>query len=106
MATFTRRFPIAISRSLVAATLLWLLVAVLVVLGLLGIYLFDWSHARADFRPNGSDTVAALPILGFATVGGLIAWRQPGNRIGWLLMATALTATLLQVPKLYAGLAF
>jgi signal transduction histidine kinase len=84
---------------------LWLLALVFVVLTLLAIYLFDWSHAHADFRPDASDTVATLPIMAFATVGALIAWQQPRNRIGWLLIITAITAVLLQVPKLYAGLA-
>src|SRR4249920_1833412 len=30
-------------------------------------------------------------IGGFATVGALLAWKRPGNPIGWLLAATGLT---------------
>jgi len=29
-------------------------------------------------------------IVGFATVGALLAWKRPGNPIGWLLSATGL----------------
>jgi hypothetical protein len=39
----------------------------------------------------GEGTVA---ILGFALVGALITSRQPRNRIGWLMITIALTATV------------
>src|SRR5438309_6467520 len=77
----------------------------LLVVGGLAIYLPDWSHTRLDFRPTASDVVSVFPILAFATVGALIAWSQPRNRIGWFLIATAIAATFLTLPKLYAGLA-
>ena len=35
-----------------------------------------------------------IAILGFALVGALIASRQPRNRIGWLLIAIAVAATV------------
>jgi signal transduction histidine kinase len=35
--------------------------------------------------------VAVAFILGFATVGALLAWKRPANPIGWLLSATALS---------------
>ena len=34
---------------------------------------------------------AVVFIVSFATVGALLAWKRPGNPIGWLLSATGLT---------------
>ena len=53
----------------------------------------------------GSDLFGTVPILAFATVGALIVWRQPRNRIGWLLIASGFMAVFLALPRLYAGLA-
>src|SRR5207244_1936835 len=39
-------------------------------------------------RSNGAVVVAC--IVAFATVGALLAWKRPGNPIGWLLSATGL----------------
>jgi signal transduction histidine kinase len=40
---------------------------------------------------NTADGVAAVTlIVGFATVGALLAWKRPANPIGWLLSATGL----------------
>jgi MFS family permease len=40
---------------------------------------------------SGLDVVAvAVFIAAFATVGALLAWKRPGNPIGWLLSATGL----------------
>src|SRR3989440_6954188 len=100
-----QRFVPRLSVPFYLATGLWLFVLALVILGAAAIYLPDWSHARADFRPNASDVVSVFPILAFASVGALIAWSQPRNRIGWFLIATAIAATFLSLPKLYAGLA-
>src|SRR2546421_6366972 len=100
-----QRFVPRLSVPFYLATGLWLLVLALVILGAAAIYLPDWSHARSDFRPNASDVVSVFPILAFATVGALIAWSQPRNRIGWFMIATAIAATFLSLPKFYAGLA-
>ncbi len=34
--------------------------------------------------------VVVVFIAAFATVGALLAWKRPGNPIGWLLSATGL----------------
>jgi hypothetical protein len=40
---------------------------------------------------NGSDVVVVIVfVAAFATVGALLAWKRPGNPIGWLLSATGL----------------
>jgi signal transduction histidine kinase len=36
-------------------------------------------------------TVAVAFIVGFASVGALLAWKRPANPIGWLLCATGLS---------------
>src|SRR5438309_2546581 len=77
----------------------------LLVVGGLATCLPDGDHSRPYCQPTASDVGSAFPILAFATVGALIAWSQPRNRIGWFLIATAIAATFLTLPKLYAGLA-
>jgi len=103
--TAVRRFAPRLSGSFYVPALLWLLVVALLVVGGIAIFVPDWSQARPDFRPNGSDVISVFPILAFATVGALVAWYQPRNLVGWLLIATAFAATFLISPKLYAGLA-
>jgi signal transduction histidine kinase len=51
-------------------------------------------------------TVAVAFIVGFATVGALLAWQRPANPIGWLLCASGLSYAagafgllLLQFPR-------
>ena len=45
----------------------------------------------ANQNGNGPDKVIAIVFIGaFATVGALLAWKRPGNPIGWLLSATGL----------------
>ena len=44
---------------------------------------------------NGLDMVAGLTfIVAFATVGALLAWKKPGNPIGWLLSGSGLAYAL------------
>src|SRR2546423_4099297 len=105
MLASVRRIVPRLSGSFYLATGLWLFVVALVVLEAIAIYLPDWRHARSDFRPTATDVVSVFPILAFATVGALVAWSQPRNRIGWFLIATGIAANFLSLPKLYAGLA-
>jgi len=49
----------------------------------------------ADFGWNGlTNVVGVVFIVVFATVGALLAWKRPGNPIGWLLSATGLTVAV------------
>jgi signal transduction histidine kinase len=66
---------------------------------------FDWRGAPELFRPRSSSVAGFVAILAMSGVGTLVAWRRPANRIGWLLLAIALTACFLDFPRLYAGVA-
>jgi signal transduction histidine kinase len=53
-----------------------------------------------------ASVVAVTFVVGFATVGALLAWKRPANPIGWLLSATGLSYAfafigllLLQFPR-------
>ena len=49
------------------------------------------AKLAANFGVTGlNDVVGVVFIAAFATVGALVAWKRPGNPIGWLLSATAL----------------
>jgi MFS family permease len=49
------------------------------------------AKLAAYFGVTGlNDVVEVAFIASFATVGALLAWKRPGNPIGWLLSATAL----------------
>jgi MFS family permease len=53
---------------------------------------YDSVHPlQANQGGNGLDgAVVVVFVAGFATVGALLAWKLPGNPIGWLLSATGL----------------
>jgi two-component system NarL family sensor kinase len=44
--------------------------------------------------------VAVVFVASFATVGALLAWKRPGNPIGWLLSATGLAYAVGAGPKI------
>ena len=49
------------------------------------------AKLAANFGVTGlNNVVGVVFIAAFATVGALLAWKRPGNPIGWLLSATAL----------------
>jgi signal transduction histidine kinase len=90
-------------RAAIAAWTLWgiyvLLAATAVALVLIG--------------PGGSLTGAGVigvlafmvAFLAMAAVGGLVAWRQPRNAIGWMLLIVSICAAILFVSSQYATLA-
>jgi len=86
-----------------AAALFWLLVLGLMAAQAFFTFAVDWHRAPADFRPNGGSTAGLAAILVMSSVGALLAWRQPANRIGWLLLSIALFAIFVDLPRLYAG---
>ena len=47
------------------------------------------SQANQSGSPSNG-AIAVVFIAAFATVGALLAWKRPGNPIGWLLSATGL----------------
>jgi signal transduction histidine kinase len=84
---------------------LWFLVMALLVCQLFLTFGVDWRSAPEAFRPNSSSVAGFVAILAMSSVGALIAWRRPANRIGWLLLAIAFSAIFIDIPRLYAGVA-
>jgi signal transduction histidine kinase len=86
-----------------AAALFWLLVLGLMAAQIFFTFAVDWHRAPAEFRPGGGSTAGLVAILAMSSVGALLAWRQPANRVGWLLLSIALFAIFVDLPRLYAG---
>jgi signal transduction histidine kinase len=94
-----------LGRSFIVASLLWVLVIALMAVQAILTFAVDWRRAPDVFRPNSSSVAGLVAILALSSVGALVAWRRPANRIGWLLLAIAFSAIFLDLPKLYAGVA-
>jgi signal transduction histidine kinase len=92
-----------LGRSVIAPVVIWLVAIVLVAVQAFLTFGVDWRGVPEAFQPNGSSVAGLVAILAMCSVGGLIAARHPGNRIGWLLVAIAVTASFLDIPRLYAG---
>jgi hypothetical protein len=45
------------------------------------------STANPDSDPALITLIGALVYMAYVTIGALIIWRRPGNRIGWLLLS-------------------
>src|SRR5258708_12157470 len=86
-----------------AAALFWLLLLGLMAAQIFFTFAVDWHRARAEFRVSGGSTAGLVAILAMSSVGALLAWRQPANRVGWLLLSIALFAIFVDLPRLYAG---
>jgi hypothetical protein len=94
-----------LGRSFTVPALVWSVAIALVAVQAVLTLAVDWHGVPEAFRPNSSSVAGLVAILAMCSVGGLIAARQPANRIGWLLLAIALTASFLDIPRLYAGVA-
>ena len=60
-----------------------------IALGYAALHSLPASLAHQGGGPSNGAVVVAF-IVAFATVGALLAWKRPGNPIGWLLSATGL----------------
>jgi signal transduction histidine kinase len=94
-----------LGRSSIVAAGLWLLVIGLLACQVFLTFTVDWRNVPDVFRPTSQSVVGFVAILAMSSVGALVAWRRPANRIGWLLLAIAFSATFLDLPHLYVGVA-
>jgi len=70
---------------------IWAVTVATSVTALLSNVLYPLSAKLASQTGNElNGVVAGVFIAAFATVGALLAWKRPGNPIGWLLSATGL----------------
>ena len=52
-------------------------------------------------QPVADESGFVIAMVGYATVGALVASRQPGNAVGWLLLAVAFTIVLQDLGEAY-----
>jgi hypothetical protein len=70
---------------------IWAVTVATAAAGLLSNALYPLPAKLASQAGSGLDgAVGVVFIAAFATVGALLAWKRPGNPIGWLLSATGL----------------
>jgi len=77
-----------------AAWLAWSLWVVFVALQMVTIW-------QVWIGPAPSDAAFGVMMIGFATVGALVAVRRPGNAVGWLLLAIALAFAVQAMGAVY-----
>jgi hypothetical protein len=70
------------------------------VLWLVSVLLVLWLVSG---QTDAADSRTAVAMAGYVTVGSLVASREPGNAVGWLLLATGLTFSLQMVGEAYAA---
>src|SRR5579859_4324935 len=70
---------------------IWAVTVTAAVTALVSTKLYPLPSSLAGLGGNGlNGAVGVVFIAAFATVGALLAWKRPGNPIGWLLSATGL----------------
>jgi len=81
-----------------AGRLAWTLFAVAIITGIAGVGLMlGNSSAGGTFVPY------AVSIVGYATVGAIVAWKSPRNPIGWLFLAIGLSSSAVTLAFSYAA---
>jgi hypothetical protein len=80
----------------VSARVAWGLAALALVLFLTGEAL---SLASVGLEVNANQGLAAALVIGFGTLGALIASRQPGNAIGWTFCGIGVAASLMSLSR-------
>jgi hypothetical protein len=103
--TFERARRLALQRSGRLAWALWTVAVCLTAVGIVLLILNRGVETPKSIGSLGSpavDTLASVVMLAFPTVGVLIATRQPANAIGWLFLATGVSAALEDVLLGYA----
>jgi hypothetical protein len=68
----------------------WSLAAIAIVLFALGVILDTLGSSTRGPHLETTDIALFVAFLSYALVGALVASRQPGNPIGWLLLAEGL----------------
>src|SRR5438309_1222412 len=101
MVTAQGRAP-RLGRAFVVPAVLFFLVLVVVAVQLVVTFAVDWRRVPEVFRPNSASIGGLVATLAGTSVGALIAWRRPTNRIGWLILSIPFFAIFLDFPKLYA----
>jgi hypothetical protein len=76
------------------------------VLGALTVLLFATSVALTVLARESSSLFAESLLLPFAAVGVVVAYRQPSNPIGWIMLATTIVMLFGGSAGLYAVLVF
>jgi hypothetical protein len=73
--------------------------------GLLGVYmaLAVAAVALVVLQDASTDALGIFGFAAFAGVGTMIALRQPGNAVGWLLLGIAITFALAEVGQAYVA---
>ena len=89
--TVAQGAPVARNRMppLAVAWLAWILCAISVALGILGLVYGAWNYPSLDGLVTDIGPIAVL-ALSFPIVGALIATHRPGNPLGWILCAVGL----------------